>query len=67
MGPWYAAGMQVKTFGSHLLDVVKAAAAVALIQGVIAFLQYVGLHVPPAANLAASGVSGFAAIKAHFG
>lgn len=54
----------MKSFLTHLWDIMKAAAAVALIQAISSFVAYLGAHLPPTAELAASLGGGFAAIKA---
>lgn len=58
--------MQPAGFFTHVIDIFKAAAAVALVQAVISFLHYVGVHIDTLANVGASIGGGFAAIKIHF-
>jgi len=55
--------MPNRTFFDHLADILKAAIAVAVMAAFQAFLEYLGAHLPTAAELASLWASGFAAIK----
>jgi len=55
--------MSNNSFWAHILDILKAAAAVAVVQAIAAFASYLGAHIPDPTTLIASLGGGFAAIK----
>jgi len=56
--------MKSKEFATHILDVLKGAVAAAIVAAVMAFIQYLGAHIPDALEILGGPASAVAMIKA---
>jgi len=55
--------MDLKTLGTHALDIAKGALAAALMGALLSFMQYLGAHIPDLIQVLTQAGSATAAIK----